>query len=108
MVQETVRAHCGLLFDYEAFGNCSIPITFGKDIHPPTSQAANQASGSGNGTGTGGVVTEDQVDAIDVMQHSHDQLRENRFWWILEILRTSYTYQVRDAQGNYKWVPKKR
>jgi hypothetical protein len=106
MVQETVRAHCGLLFDYEAFGKCNIPITFGKDIHPPTSLAANQASGSG--TGTGGVVTEDQVDAVDVMQHRNDQLRKNPFWWIPEILRTSYTYQVHDVEDKYKWVTKWR
>jgi hypothetical protein len=108
MVQETVRAHCGLLFDYEAFGRCSIPITFGNDIHPPTSLAAGQASGGGNGTGTRGAVTKYQVDAIDVMQHKHDQLRKNPFWWIPEIPLTSYVYQVRDVQDKYKWVTKWR
>ena len=100
MIQEIVRADCGILFDYDAFEQWGIPITIGKDINPPTSLAADQASGSGNVTDTGGAVTEDQADALDVMQPMHDQLKKMPLWWILEIMFTSYTYQ--NPQG--KWV----
>lgn len=100
MIQEIVRADCGILFDYDAFEQWGIPISIGKDINPPTSLAADQASGSGNGTDTGGAVTEDQADALDVVQPMHDQLKKMPLWWILEIMFTSYTYQ--SPQG--KWV----
>ena len=100
MVQEIVRSKCGILLDPEAYGQWSVPITIGQDIHPPTSLAADQASGSGNGTDTGGAVTEDQADALDVVQPMHDQLKKMPLWWILEIMFTSYTYQ--SPQG--KWV----
>ena len=100
MVQEIVRSKCGILLDYEAFGRWSIPITIGQDIHTSSSLAADQASG---GSDIYTMHTEDQVDAMDAVQ-PHDQLKENRFWWIPEYLRTSYTYQ--DVQNN--WVTKWR
>ncbi|KAN0138084.1 Uncharacterized alpha/beta hydrolase domain (DUF2235) domain containing protein [Lactarius tabidus] len=105
MVQEILRANCGILFDYDAFEQCGIPITIGKDIYPPTgtSLAADQASGSGNDIDNGGVVTEYQADAVDVAQPMHDQLKKNLLWWILEIMFTSYTYQNEQDKWATKW-----
>lgn len=98
MVQEIVRADCAILFDYGAFEQWGIPIDIGKENDPPTSLAVNEASGSD--PETGGPVTENQADALDVVQPMHDQLKKMPLWWILEIMFTSYTYQnVQD-----KWV----
>lgn len=98
MVQEIVRSKCGILLDPEAYGQWSVPITIGQDIHPPTSLAASQAGGSDNCT----MLMEDQVDAVE--QQPHDQLQKNIFWWIPEIFLSSFTYQ--DVQN--KWVTKWR
>lgn len=98
MVQEIVRSKCGILLDPEAYGQWSVPITIGQDIHPPTSLAASQAGGSDNCT----MLMEDQVDAVE--QQPHDQLQKNLFWWIPEIFLSSFTYQ--DVQN--KWVTKWR
>ena len=100
MIQEIVRANCGILFDYDAFGQWGIPITIGKENYTLTSPAADQASGSGTGTGTGGAATEDPADAIDAAKPMHDQLKKMPLWWILEIMFTSYTYQ----NPQDKWV----
>jgi len=97
MMQEIVRANCGVQFDYDAFAQWDIPTTIGQD--DLKSSATNQASGGG--TSTEGV-TENQADAIDVVQSMHDQLKAMPLWWILEIIPTSYTYQnLKD-----KWVTK--
>jgi hypothetical protein len=103
MVQEIVRANCGILFDYDAFEQCGIPITIGKDIYPPTSLAADRESRSGNDIDNGGVVTEYQADAVDVAQPMHDQLKKNLLWWILEIMFTSYTYQNEQNKWATRW-----
>ena len=105
MMQEIVRADCGILFDFDAFAQWGIPITIGRDLYPATSLAANDASGNDNDTG--GPVTEDdpsKAEVLDVVQPTHDQLKANPAWWILEIIPTSYTYQ--DLQDN--WVTKWR
>jgi hypothetical protein len=104
MVQEIVRANCGILFDYDVFEKWGIPITIGKeDSHPPTSLAADQASGSGNGIDNGALAAEYQADAVDVLQPMHDQLRKLPLWWILEILFTSYTYQNEKDKWVTRW-----
>jgi hypothetical protein len=104
MVQEIVRANCGILFDYDVFEKWGIPITIGKeDSHPPTSLAADQASGSGNGIDNGALAAEYQADAVDVLQPMHDQLRKLPLWWILEILFTSYTYQDEKDKWVTRW-----
>lgn len=102
MLQEIVQAECGIQFDYDAFAQWGIPITIGRDNCPPTSLATNQASGSG--TGTGEPVTENQADALDIVQPTHDQLKAVPAWWLLEIIPTSYTYQ----NMKNKWVTKWR
>ncbi|KAI9455901.1 hypothetical protein BJY52DRAFT_1121569 [Lactarius psammicola] len=99
MIQEIVRADCGILFDLDAFARWDIPITIGRDLYPSTSPVANQASGSGTGTG-GSPAANDQADALDVVQPTHDQLKAVPAWWLLEIILTSYTYQ----NSKDKWV----
>jgi hypothetical protein len=103
MVQEIVRANCGILFDYDAFEQWGIPIAIGKDIHPPTSLAADQASGSGNDIDNGAAVAEYQADAVDVVQPMHDQLKKQLLWWILEMMFTSYTYQNQQDNWVTRW-----
>lgn len=96
MMQEIVRANCGILFDYDAFTQWDIPTTIGQEDSPTISLATNQASGSG------GPVTENQADAVDDVQPMHDQLKAIPLWWLLEIIPTSYTYQ----NLKNKWVTK--
>jgi hypothetical protein len=98
MMQEIVRANCGILFDYDAFTQWDIPTTIGQEDSPTISLATNQASGSG------GPVTENQADAVDDVQPMHDQLKAIPLWWLLEIIPTSYTYQ----NLKNKWVTKWR
>lgn len=92
MLQEVVRAECSILFDFDAFARWNLPITIGRGPYIPTSQPANQASGSGSGS--------NQADALDIVQPMHDQLKEVPAWWLLEIVPTSYTYQT----PKDKWV----
>jgi len=99
MIQEIVRADCGILFDLDAFARWDIPITIGRDLSPSAPLVANQASGSGTSTG-GSVAANDQADALDVVKPMHDQLKAVPAWWLLEIILTSYTYQ--NLQD--KWV----
>ncbi|KAH9065589.1 hypothetical protein EDB87DRAFT_1739788 [Lactarius vividus] len=96
MMQEIIRADCGILFDLDAFARWDIPITIGRDLYPSIS---NQAGGSD--TGTGGPASENnQADALDIVQPTHDQLKAVPAWWFLEIIPTSYTYQ----NMKNKWV----
>jgi len=101
MIQEIVRADCGIQFDFDAFAQWGIPVAIGRDLYPSTSLAANQATGSGNGTGAA-VTENDPVEVLDATQPTHDQLKANAAWWLLEIIPTSYTYQ--NLQN--KWVTK--
>ncbi|KAH8992428.1 hypothetical protein EDB92DRAFT_1797303 [Lactarius akahatsu] len=78
MMQEIIRADCGILFDFDAFARWDIPITIGRDLYPHVS---SQAGGN-------------------IVQPTHDQLKAVPAWWLLEIIPTSYTYQnMKD-----KWV----
>ncbi|KAH8987398.1 hypothetical protein EDB86DRAFT_2832355 [Lactarius hatsudake] len=38
MMQEIIRADCGILFDFDAFARWDIPITIGRDLYPPRLQ----------------------------------------------------------------------
>lgn len=91
MLQEIVRADCGILFDYDAFSRWSIPVTIGR-----------QASGNSNGAGGPGTVNH-EADSLDVVQPTHDQLKAVPVWWILEIVPTSYTYQNLQDKWVKKW-----
>ena len=104
-MQEILRADCGILFDFDAFAQWGIPITIGRDLYPATSLAANDANGSDNCTGDP-VSENDQlkVEVLNIVQPPHDQLKAKLWWWLLEILPTSYTYQT--PQDN--WVTKRR
>jgi hypothetical protein len=96
MMQEIVRADCGILFDFDAFAQWGIPIDIGRNLNPSTPNHAG-----GNGSGTGGPATEiSQADGLDVVQPMHDQLVAVPAWWLLEIIPTSYTYQ----NAENKWV----
>jgi hypothetical protein len=103
MVQEIVRANCGILFDYDAFERWGIPITIGKDISPSHIAGCRPGKREWQWHGQRGAVAEYQADAVDVMQPMHDQLRKNPFWWILEIPFTSYTYQNEKDKWVTKW-----
>ncbi len=95
MVQEIVRAECSILFDYDAFDPCHIPVTIGQGLHY---EVANQASGTGTS-----VADDDQADALDAVQPIHDQLKIKPVWWLLEIIFTSYTYQNQQSKWVTKW-----
>ncbi|KAI9444639.1 hypothetical protein H4582DRAFT_2094508 [Lactarius indigo] len=96
MLQEIIRADCGIMFDLDAFARWDIPITIGRDLYPSISLATNQAGGSGADAGG----PENQADLLDVVQPTHDQLKAVPAWWFLEIIPTSYTYQNIKS----KWV----
>ncbi|KAH8993941.1 hypothetical protein EDB92DRAFT_2085837 [Lactarius akahatsu] len=98
MVQEAMRASCGIQFDLNAFARWNIPITVGRD--PPTSGTPSQGSENVKGRTEGSAAENDRVDAQDIVQPIHDDLVDVPVWWLLEIIPTEFTYQ--NAQD--KWV----
>ncbi|KAH9007824.1 hypothetical protein EDB84DRAFT_1552891 [Lactarius hengduanensis] len=98
MVQEVMRADCGIQFDLNAFARWNIPVTVGRD--PSTSGAPSQGSENGKGRTEGSAAENDRVDAQDIVQPIHDDLVDVPVWWLLEIIPTQFTYQ--NAQD--KWV----
>jgi len=101
MLQEIVRAECGIQFDYDAFAQWGIPTDIGRDTYVPTSPTTNQTNGSG--TSAEGSATENPSDAFDVVKPMHDQLKAIPAWWLLEIIPTSYTYQNMKNKWITKW-----
>ncbi|KAH9030287.1 hypothetical protein EDB84DRAFT_1494683 [Lactarius hengduanensis] len=102
MVQEVMRADCGIQFDFDAFARWNIPVTFGRDPYPSTSDTGTPSQDSGNGgSGTEGSVTEnDRADSLDIVQPIHDDLGAAPVWWLLEIIPTLFAYQ--NAQD--RWI----
>ncbi|KAH8993939.1 hypothetical protein EDB92DRAFT_2064462 [Lactarius akahatsu] len=98
MIQEVMRADCGIQFDLNAFARWNIPVTVGRD--PSTSGAPSQGSENGKGSTEGSVAENDRVDAQDIVQPIHDDLLDVPVWWLLEIIPTEFTFQ--NAQD--KWV----
>ncbi|KAH9070710.1 hypothetical protein EDB83DRAFT_359405 [Lactarius deliciosus] len=99
MIQEAMRADCGIQFDMPSFARWNIPIAVGQD--PSTSDAPSQGHGGNDGSVTEGSVTESNpADALDIAQPIHDDLQQAPAWWLLEIIPTQFTYQ--NTQD--KWV----
>ncbi|KAH9010783.1 hypothetical protein EDB84DRAFT_1541996 [Lactarius hengduanensis] len=112
MVQEVMRADCGIQFDFDAFARWNIPVTFGRDPYPSTSDTGTPSQDSGNGgSGTEGSVTEnDRADSLDIVQPIHDDLGAAPVWWLLEIIPTLFAYQnAQDSLhlGRGRYVPPK-
>jgi len=89
MIEEVVRSGSQIFFRYENFARWKIPTTIGQDqpLSPPQGVPSTSED-------------IDTVNARDALQPITDELFENRLWWILEILPTSYAFQ--NTQG--KWV----
>ena len=41
--------------------------------------------------------------AVDAVQPLHDELKLDRWWWLLEIIPTNYTYQDDRGVWHSKW-----
>ncbi|KAH9059125.1 hypothetical protein EDB87DRAFT_1624822, partial [Lactarius vividus] len=98
MIQEAMRADCGIQFNMSAFARWKIPTTIGRD--PSTPDAPSQRSGNGSSGTEGPVAENDRADSLDIVQPIHDDLVDFPVWWLLEIVPTQFTYQ--SAQD--KWV----
>lgn len=78
MVHEVMKSQCGILFDDLALKRASIPGVF-----PGLSTEENPIVQA--------------LDEMDCLQPTHDQLRKNMLWWILEVTPLPYFWQ--DANG---------
>ena len=75
MVREVMQAQCGVQFDEEALVRASIPrYNF---LIRPTDPKDEQLA----------------LDAADVLEPIHDELKLDPLWWLLEIVPTHYSWQ---------------
>jgi hypothetical protein len=113
MIQELVRADCGVLFDLEAFDRWHIPKNIAQTPSPSRSTSLSPIGGVGGRVETNGQGSQDSLrshdssllDAEDVEQRINDQLKDARVWWLLEIIPTRYPFMTRKGG---KWVKRLR
>ena len=53
--------------------------------------------------GTPPLSVEESLDAVDAVQKMGDQLKRNRFWWILEIVPSYYMWQNEKDEWVGEW-----
>ena len=92
MIEEVVRARCQISFDDGALERLGVPLTVKQEeyLAAPTNQ-----------NGAGGNSDEHHVQ--DAMQNISDELKKAPFWWILEVLPTSYTRRNKDGECITSW-----
>lgn len=83
MVREVIKAQCGVVFDDAAFQRLGFPRQLLNIFDEKTPDE-----------------TRDRQDAV---QPIHDRLKEQPFWWLLEIIPTNFTYQ---SVVTNQWVSK--
>jgi hypothetical protein len=72
MIEQIVDTDCPIVFDWAAFARWDIPLAIAqKKEHTFPSQQ----------------------DAQDLVQPTHDALKWNPIWWLLEFLPLSYSFQ---------------
>jgi hypothetical protein len=98
MIQELVRADCGILFDVDAFARWNIHITSIAEPPPLQSPQTLQEPAENNdliklGKSPGTDVCDLKSQVIrDLGQKIEDQLKNIPLWWLLEIFPTTYRF----------------
>ena len=128
MVREVVKADCGVLFDSAALHQWNIPLqetqpSIARSLpeatvnegatphqHVNYEERHHSASGTvnihatsshcGQVQGAPALAVEEFFEAKDAVKKKVDQLKKNKFWWIIEMIPTYYEWQ--DEQG--QWV----
>ena len=118
MVKQVVLSQCGIRFNDAALREADIGIgdaSFADprqpslgDLWKKGSQTSRPLSAepdsedadhSHNGHGSAKMWPRNQ----DVLTDSHDQLRSEKAWWLLEMLPTKYAWQEASGKWNAKW-----
>ena len=117
MVKQVVFSQCGILFDHTALRRADIDISniIFTDPHQPTvgdlwkkgpqvsepSAAASNHENDDRANGDG--VTEPWPVDQDALTDSHDQLKSQKVWWMLELFPMKYAWQEANGKWNAKW-----
>lgn len=119
MVEQVMQSECGILFDNDelaSIGFTAPPIS--SQITPGSNaNAASEVKSTQSDTDTNDSVVQELPNEShqptlspegfpehsDAIAPSFDQLNINKFWWLLEFIPSSYTWQDHNGVWHSKW-----
>ncbi|KAH9080201.1 hypothetical protein EDB83DRAFT_2503382 [Lactarius deliciosus] len=95
MVREILKTNCHILFDEAALEQWGVPVAMIKQQAVP--ERTRETSDSTL------YVEPSRFDAEDAVEKMGDQLKKNRFWWMLEIIPTYFVWQNEKDEWVGRW-----
>jgi hypothetical protein len=80
MVRQVISSQCGIIFDDAALIRASIPVRTFPSASPIKANSEELV-----------------LDGMDALQPTHDEIKKDPLWWLLEIIPLHYSWQ--DEQG---------